>query len=982
MADKNKIEFQVKVDGSESINKMGDDLKKVEGGLKGVGQEADKTGSLLGAAHAKIVAWAAAVMAAVASFVGIKLFGNAIQSAGEFEGALSRVKAATDASAEEMAALKQAAEDAGSNTKYTSTEAAGALENLAKAGLTAKEAITALPPALSLAQAGDVALGESAEYLTKIVMGMGLSFTDAGRVADVLAKGANASNTSVKGLAEALSYTAPIAHSLGLSFESTVAIVGKFADAGIDASRAGTALNSILSQFIDPASKFRESLNGIGITTNNFEQALGQLAAAGPRGANAINAVGQEAGPALRALLNQGMGALDELKAKLEDSAGSAAHTAAIMEDNLPGAMRSLGSAWDTVMKVLGTPVLPVLKDAVNSLAASLRSLVSDGSVGKFGEAMAEAFRAGIKWGQDFIAQIDFKAIVASMQEFATEANQVFVKVGDYASNAGNSVKLAYGVMSAGVNVVLAAIYGIGSVFSETASIIMEGVAWIREKLASISFGGLSASFKLAAEDARNAAQGFGDAAQAMRDKASAALIDTADAAQMARDGFVGLATSGTRVSEASAKADADIKAMAASIEAAGKAAETSGQKQSKAATDAAAATAAQAERVKALRAEYEQQMALGNLQAAAEIMQKIDAAQQAVGASAKVSSEQISALAAAMAAKNTVAQAAVNLELAQERAYEATMQAMGNEYAVLQSKIRQKEIEIKLVEANVKAMNDEANASIRVAEAKLAEMADNKEVNPALEAELRNRIELAKAKKLEAQAAATGVEKLQAEIKMLRDGTDARDKGTAATLRSAQARDAATAALERENAEIERSIAAQEKANQLKERELQLFREKWNIDKDGFTKDSLGNRQVMTVHTQTSVYNQAKDAGLSEEDALKVADSYNYDYGNGPTASTVNKDVNEAIVAAARKKVAEEKAQASTSRTTDSSNSGDSSSATSTQSASSGLSSGNTYISNITLNGKTTSVKFADAASQSSTEQLLRDLSEGKGVY
>lgn len=85
--------------------------------------------------------------------------------------------------------------------------------NLARAGLTAKDAIAALPAVLSLAQAGGIGLGEASEYVTKAVMGMGLQFTDAGRVADVLAAGANASNTSVTGLAQALSYAAPVAKS-------------------------------------------------------------------------------------------------------------------------------------------------------------------------------------------------------------------------------------------------------------------------------------------------------------------------------------------------------------------------------------------------------------------------------------------------------------------------------------------------------------------------------------------------------------------------------------------------------------------------------------------------------------------------------------------------------------------------------------------------------------------------------------------------
>lgn len=934
----------------------------------------DEASSMLGSVQAKV----AGLAVAVAGFFGVTLFAGAVKSSAEFEAALSRVKAATDATASEMAALKQAAEDAGANTKYTSVQAAEALENLAKAGLDANSAIAALPAVLSLAQAGNVELGQSAEFITKAVMGMGLAFTDSGRVADVLAKGANASNTSVKGLAEALSYAAPLAHSLGLSLETTVAIIGKFADAGIDASRAGTALNSVLSQFSDPASKFRESLNAIGITTGNFELALRQLAEAGPRGASAILAVGQEAGPALRALLNQGIGALDELKGKLDDSAGSAARTAAIMEDDLPGAMNSLASAWDTVKNVLGTPVLPVLKDAVNQFAAAMRGLVSDGTIAKFGESIAEAFRSGVKWGQDFIAQIDFKALTAGMQDFAARSGEAFAKIGEYASTAGNSVKLAYGVMSGGANAIMTGIYGIASAWAEAAVRIVDFGARASDALSKIAIGKAKIELQQQAAEMREVLVGLSGMRDAFLEKMGAALQDTADAAQMARDGFTGLAAGTSAAATASAKADADIKAMAASIEAAGKAAETLGQKQSKAAADAAAAIAQQRANVAELRAEYEKQMSLGNLQAAAEILQKIDQAQKAVASSAQLSSKQIEAQATAMAAKNTVAQAGLNLELAQERAYEATAQAAGNEIAVLNSKIRQKEIEIKIVEATAKAMNDEALASIRVAEAKLNELRSNKETNPELEAELRNRIELGKAKQLEAQATEAGVAKLQAEITMLRNGTDARDKHNDATRRSAQARDTATAALERENAAQERAIAAQEKSNQLKERELALYREKWNIDKEGFSLNTAGNRFEATVATHSSVFNQAKSAGLDEKRALEIADSFEQQYNRpaglngivgGVNPSEVNKAINDAIVAAAREKVQQAEAAGQKTPATGSG-------------ANTGTSGGVTYINNITMPGLgNLSTRHQDSRSAMDEVDFLKKLLDAKSA-
>lgn len=331
------------------------------------------------------------------------------------------------------------------------------------------------------------------------------------------------------------------------------------------------------------------------------------------------------------------------------------------------------------------------------------------------------------------------------------------------------------------------------------------------------------------------------------------------------------------------------------------------------------------------------------------------------------------------MAAKNTVAQAGLNLELAQERAYEATARAAGNEFAVLNSKIRQKEIEIKIVQASVKAMNDEADASIRVAEAKMAEARASKDgLSPELEADLRNRIELSKAKKLEAQAAEAGIETLRAEITMLRNGTDARDKHNDATRRSAQARDLATAALERENAAQERAISAQEKANQLKERELELYREKWNIDKEGFSLNTAGQRFEATNATRASVYNQAKGAGLDERRALEIADSFEQQYNRpaglngivgGVNPSDVNKAINDAILAAAREKVRQVEEEG---KKTQSAGSG----------TNAGASAGVTYVNNITMPGVgTLNTRHQDNRSAMDEQDFIRKLQMAKSA-
>lgn len=577
-----------------------------------------------------------AVGLAVAGYLGIRAFASGIQGAAEFEAAMSRVKAATDGTAEEMTALTQAAQNAGSNTKYTSVQAAGALENLAKAGLSAGDSIKALPAVLALAQAGDVELATASEYVTKAVMGMGLAFDDAGRVADVLAKGANATNTSVEGLAQALSYAAPVANSLGVSLESTVAIIGKFADAGIDASRAGTALNSIMSQFANPASKFRQELGAAGIVTTDFDKALRQLAASGPAGERAINAVGLEAGPALRALLNQGMGALDGLTDSLRNAQGSAEAVARTMADNLQGSLTGLGSVWDAVVTALNTPVLPVLKQGVDALAGSLRRLVDDGSVTRMGQVLATAFDNGIQGVQKFLGALDVNQIILRMQVMASEVGEAFQRITTFATNAGHAVRMAWGVMSAGTSGVMAVIYKVGEAFAGVASNIQSGLALLYDGLSKVTFGAISEAYAQAAAEVRLSAEATWAASQALADKSRESFNAMAEGAELARDGWAGLTETVEQAAPAAAQTGEALQQLAQGVEAV-----TQAQNKAVPAAQAKAQADAQAaQAVKQLRAEYAQLVASGNMQAAARTLIEIDRIQRRLAGSAEAAAE------------------------------------------------------------------------------------------------------------------------------------------------------------------------------------------------------------------------------------------------------------------------------------------------------------------------------------------------------
>jgi len=84
-----------------------------------------------------------------------------------------------------------------------------------------------------------------------------------------------------------------------------------------------------------------------------------------------------------------------------------------------------------------------------------------------------------------------------------------------------------------------------------------------------------------------------------------------------------------------------------------------------------------------------------------------------------------------------------------------------------------------------------------------------------------------------------------------------------------------ALAVLEQQNAAAERSIAAQEKAHELKQRAIDLENKRRNMDKEGWALNSAGERIVEQQETRRSIYEKAKASGLSEEQALQVANKY-----------------------------------------------------------------------------------------------------------
>ena len=316
-----------------------------------------------------------------------------------FERGMNRLAAVSGATAEQMAALREQAIQLGGSTAFSASQAADAQLQLAQAGFSVGETMVALPHVLNLAAAGELEMGEAAALVTSQLRAYGFEVDQAQRVTDVLALTASSANTTVSQLGPAFRQVAPVAAGLGLSIEDTAAAIGVLRNNGLQAEQAGTAVRNILVRLIAPTSaaasaldelgaegigSAREELASLGVDADQIAQqmlggdlvgamrALGQAGLDPKRAADIFGVEGLAGGLALA----RQAAALEELRTKLNDSAGSAERMRLVMEAGLPGAVDSMKSAIETLMLRLGeaglTDVLGRAAEAVRTIATAI----------------------------------------------------------------------------------------------------------------------------------------------------------------------------------------------------------------------------------------------------------------------------------------------------------------------------------------------------------------------------------------------------------------------------------------------------------------------------------------------------------------------------------------------------------------------------------------------------------------------------------
>jgi DNA repair exonuclease SbcCD ATPase subunit len=300
----------------------------------------------------------------------VRAIGRATKAFIDFQLAMSKVAATTGIkkTSEEFKKLKQNALDLGKATQFTAIKVSELQNEYAKLGFSTDQILAATEATLDLALATGSELAESAEVAGNTLGGFGLAANETQRVVDVMAKSFSSSALDITKFQEAMKTAAPAARAIGMDVETTTALLGTLANAGISGSIAGSALRA---SFI--------KLNSAGLTLN---EGLEQVKNSTDKLGTAEKLVGKLASTAFL-VLAEGTETTAKLTEELNNAEGAAADMAATMSDNLAGDIELAKSAWEGFMIALASDSDGVLRNVTQRFTNFMSRLNTLITVGK-----------------------------------------------------------------------------------------------------------------------------------------------------------------------------------------------------------------------------------------------------------------------------------------------------------------------------------------------------------------------------------------------------------------------------------------------------------------------------------------------------------------------------------------------------------------------------------------------------------------------
>lgn len=436
-------------------------------------------------------------------------FSKAIEIGSQYEQSMNMFAAVTNATADEMKKADELALQLGNDLTLpgiSAKDAAEAMTELGKAGMTASEAMAATKGTLQLATAAGIDAAKAAEITANALNMFNLQANEAGRVSDLLAGAANASSAEITDIAQSLQQAGSVFANAKVPIEDVVALIAELANQGIKGSDAGTSLKTMMQRLQSPTDNAAAALKALNVQVydqtgamkpmrdiiGQFEKSLKGLSQ--QQKDQALNTIfGSDAVRAATIIFGQGAAGFDKMKEAVM-RANAAQDLAAARTKGLAGSWEALKSQLETFGLIVYNRIKKPLTELV-VIVATVFSRITDAftSLPEGLQAAILAFGALLSAVGPILAVLGTLTValgsVASGLVAITSAATVGAALTALAPIVAGLILVLAG-LAAGVSAAVAAVWSLGEAwengFGPIASIVLVGVGAIMAAISPI----------------------------------------------------------------------------------------------------------------------------------------------------------------------------------------------------------------------------------------------------------------------------------------------------------------------------------------------------------------------------------------------------------------------------------------------------------------------------------------------------------------
>ena len=358
-----------------------------------------------------------------------------LDSAREAETAMQSVAVKTNATAEELEALRVKAKEVAFNLRTPFDQVAAGAAQLAADGANAAEVLANLETVTAFAGATSTKTADAAGQLSDILDGYGEKIANIGAIGDGIVATARAAGVGAAELAEGVKKLGPTARDANVDVTTITAALGVLAENGRGGGRAVKELETILIALKDPASTTGEVLKTLGLDAGNLGGVISRLSTDSDAARQVLETLGPKPALALKLLLSEGGGALKELTGIIQNSGGASKEAADKLGSTFDGAVTRIGIALDALKASFFTPLLKPLAEEIDFVSAKIQTFAGTKDFETLKGIVLDFVTSAITQVNRLGSEFDSTKAIAGIKQFVVEARIQFASLGQAAKD-------------------------------------------------------------------------------------------------------------------------------------------------------------------------------------------------------------------------------------------------------------------------------------------------------------------------------------------------------------------------------------------------------------------------------------------------------------------------------------------------------------------------------------------------------------------